>query len=84
MNEYLDLNLENSGNALKKMVGRIHNEYEGECPQTYRKINGECVKVCMACDTSNKSRNSSVYIDPCFPDGIFGGLNLKGNVCKNN
>jgi len=84
MNDYLDLNLENSVNALKKIAGRINNEFEieGECPQTYKKINGECVKVCMSCDTSGKSRNSSVYIDPCFPEGIFGGLNLKGNVCK--
>ena len=84
MNNYLDLNLENSRDIFNKYPGGINNEYEGECPQTYRKINGECVKVCMACDTSKKSRNSSVWIDPCFPSGIFGGLYLGGNVCSNS
>lgn len=78
--EYLNLNTENSFSSISKPINYNYKE----CPQTYRMIDGKCVKVCMSCDTSDESKNRGIWIDPCFPDGIFNALDINGNVCKNN
>ena len=79
--EYLNLNIENSHKSIIKDTNYNYKSIN-PCPQTYRLIDGKCTKVCMGCDTSGESKNRGIWIDPCFPETIFGGLSLEGNTCK--
>ena len=53
----------------------------GECPESYQKNTyGGCTKVCKNCKVPDGKSSEFNEFDPCFPNGVYNGLDESGNL----
>lgn len=63
-------------------LGKIQLQ-DGKCPDGYAKcpVTGRCIQKCIGCvyRDNMKSREFN-EADPCFPDGVYNGIDNYGNI----
>lgn len=56
---------------------------EGQCPDGYTRCSqtGSCIQVCLGCKYRKTMKSQEFNeADPCFPNGVYDGLDSQGNV----